>query len=154
MDKKRILYRDTNIVCSKLTEKSRFDSVEFHAVRYRIGVKYIKHWVGVGEGVVFVNSFHVQVWHQWTSDCTFHTPHNFDLNASVRYIRGPKLFRLLPIDFTYKTHIALPRTGFWWCDTAPKPRQVSMGGLPYEKVGNARREFVFWPLRGTKKGVV
>ena len=27
------------------------------------------------------------------------------------------------------------------------------GGLPYEKVGDARREFWFWPLRGTKKGV-
>ena len=26
--------------------------------------------------------------------------------------------------------------------------------LPYEKVGDARREFLFWPLRGTKKGVV
>ena len=27
-------------------------------------------------------------------------------------------------------------------------------GLLYEKVGDARREFSFWPLRGTKKGVV
>ena len=27
-------------------------------------------------------------------------------------------------------------------------------GLPYEKVGDSRREFLFWPLRGTKKGVV
>ena len=28
------------------------------------------------------------------------------------------------------------------------------GGLPYEKVGDARREILIWPLRGTKKGVV
>ena len=28
------------------------------------------------------------------------------------------------------------------------------GGLPYEKVGDARWEFLFWPLRGSKKGVV
>ena len=27
-------------------------------------------------------------------------------------------------------------------------------GLLYEKVGDAPREFSFWPLRGTKKGVV
>ena len=27
-------------------------------------------------------------------------------------------------------------------------------GLPYEKVGDAHREFLFWLLRGTKKGVV
>ena len=26
--------------------------------------------------------------------------------------------------------------------------------LPYEKVGDARLVFLFWPLRGTKKGVV
>ena len=28
------------------------------------------------------------------------------------------------------------------------------GVLPYEKGGDARREFSFWPLWGTKKGVV
>ena len=27
-------------------------------------------------------------------------------------------------------------------------------GNPYEKVGDAHREFLFWPLRGTEKGVV
>ena len=27
-------------------------------------------------------------------------------------------------------------------------------GTPYEKVGDARRKFLFWPLRGTKKDVV
>ena len=27
-------------------------------------------------------------------------------------------------------------------------------GLPYEKVGDARREFLFWPPGGSKKGVV
>ena len=28
------------------------------------------------------------------------------------------------------------------------------GELPYEKVGDACREFLFWPLRGTKTGSV
>ena len=33
-------------------------------------------------------------------------------------------------------------------------RLNSLCRLPHEKVGDARREFVFWPLRGTKRGVV
>ena len=30
---------------------------------------------------------------------------------------------------------------------------VSIEGLPYKNDGDARREFSFWPLRGTKMGV-
>ena len=31
---------------------------------------------------------------------------------------------------------------------------LHLGELPYEKVSDVRWQFLFWPLRGTKKGVV
>ena len=42
-------------------------------------------------------------------------------------------------------------------ESTPPPPHLRGGGggrLPYEKVGDARRECSLWPLRGTKKGVV
>ena len=40
------------------------------------------------------------------------------------------------------------------CWLSNENRIYTPGGLPYGKVGDARREFLFWPQRGTKKGVV
>ena len=40
------------------------------------------------------------------------------------------------------------------CSLGNLPPGGRGGGLPYENVGDAHLEFLFWTPRGTKKGVV